>query len=287
MPDNGPTALYRFFAADKSLLYVGITNNIKKRWRYHETEQATTWWPLVSSNTVRWFTTRTEAEQQEVLAIRSEFPQYNVMHTPKNRLPYGNRRGTVTAVSDTRGDRVLQAIRGLFPETPFTQLDVLPHVPLCRSSVQKNFHALMLRNEIVQVGRRSDGRRGAGHALYALPGSRFTQSDQQIRQVSEVGQRRLAGFTQGQGTSWWKYGSAPGEAAFRTLEAARKAYAEASFTREALAAEVGLSMPGLLKHVISLEKHGFIRCVGRDDPIPGRSGHPPKLYAVTDLEPPK
>jgi predicted GIY-YIG superfamily endonuclease len=286
-PANGPTALYRFFDSDGDLLYVGITSNITKRFRYHQIEQATTWWPQAAAHTVYWHDTRIAAEEAEVRAIKTEGPKYNVMHTPRNRMPYGNRRGTVTEVSSTRGDVVLSAIRRHFPDAAFTQIDVLPHVPLCRSSVQKNFHALLLRKEIIKVGRRSDGRRGPGHALYALPDSPVGKSGQLVYDVSETGKLRRASMVRGRDSSWWKYGSPPGSSAFQTLQRARQVYGSKPFTRQALAELMRMSMPGLLKHVISLEKHDYIVCVGRSEPIPGRSGHPPKLYVVTTKPVPK
>lgn len=280
-PANGPTALYRFFDASGGLLYVGISSNLRKRWSYHATEQATTWWPLAVDRKVIWYDTRVAAARAEVQAIQNENPAYNVMHTERNRLPFGDRRGTIRSSTPTRGDQVLQCIRDRFSDIPFAQMDVLPHVPLCRSAVQKNFRALMLRGEIVAVGHRSDGNRGLGHVLYALAGSDIAQMESPIFLSSDAGQQMRAATVQGKNHRWAKYGRPPTPAAFRTLRSLAAHFGQSEFTRPQAATLTGLSMPGLLKHVISLEKHGFIQCVGRDKPVPGRSGHPHKVYAIT------
>jgi hypothetical protein len=72
------TALYRFFAADGSLLYVGITGNTTQRWAAHASEKP--WWPEVARKTVEWFDDRATAEANERIAIGIEMPRYNVRH---------------------------------------------------------------------------------------------------------------------------------------------------------------------------------------------------------------
>lgn len=292
-PANGPTALYRFFDSEGRLLYVGISMDVQKRWKVHETERATTWWPRVDRRTVEWFDTRNEALAAEVTAIKKESPLHNVMHTHRNRRPYGNRAGTVTPenVSRTRGVLIMDAAKQHFPEAPFTQLDILPLVPLCRSAVTQNFRALKVRGEIVAVGHRTDGRAGLGHTLYALAGSRLSLAANPIREVSEKAREisaqraakkttpRTGGQRQTSGAGW-VYGSYPTAAAARTLSTAIATFGERPFSRPDLANLMGLSMPSIIKHVVSLEHHGFIKCVGRE-PLVGRSGHPPKLYVAT------
>jgi hypothetical protein len=290
---NRRTALYRFFDAEERLLYVGITVNTKKRWQYHAKEQATTWWPLAARNTVEWLGTRREAEQAERAAIRDESPLYNVMHTERNHRTYGNRRGSISAggPSPTRGKQMLATIRSHFPEQPFTQLDVLAVVPICRSAVGQNFRALLVRGEVVAVGRRTrSGYPGLGEILYVLPESPLAGSSEPVYQVvpsqrSRAERSERSKSSKSPSGRSWVYGSFPTLPAFRTLEAARDAFGDLPFSRAGLAKLTGLSMPGLIKHVVSLEHHGFIRCIGRE-PLSGRSGHPPKLYVVTEKEPP-
>lgn len=74
------TALYRFFAADGSLLYVGIAFDPDVRQRQHERSAAMTWWPLQVRRTVEWFDSRPKAEAAEKEAISREQPRYNDRH---------------------------------------------------------------------------------------------------------------------------------------------------------------------------------------------------------------
>jgi predicted GIY-YIG superfamily endonuclease len=70
------TAVYRFFAEDAELLYVGITNDVGHRWKKHETEKP--WWGEVQRQTVDWFPSRAQAIIAEAAAIRAEHPKYNI-----------------------------------------------------------------------------------------------------------------------------------------------------------------------------------------------------------------
>ena len=50
--DEMPIALYRLYAEDGTLLYVGITNSLKARFTEHR--KGKPWWPLVARKTVMW-----------------------------------------------------------------------------------------------------------------------------------------------------------------------------------------------------------------------------------------
>lgn len=88
-------ALYRFRAADGTLLYVGITINPGRRWRAHQRRE---WWHEVASITVEKHPDRAAVLAAERAAITSESPRYNVTH---NR-PAPVRRPAATAA--TKGD---------------------------------------------------------------------------------------------------------------------------------------------------------------------------------------
>ena len=82
-----PTDLYRMYDQDGLLLYVGITNNWPKRRYMHMRDKP--WWGEVCQVTFERFRHRTQAEQAEPVAIKSEHPRYNHMHAvvvPTNRL---------------------------------------------------------------------------------------------------------------------------------------------------------------------------------------------------------
>jgi transcriptional regulator with XRE-family HTH domain len=81
------TALYRFFDADDRLLYVGITDDIHRRWKHHAAVK--TWWGDVARQTVEWHDSRPVAEAAERKAISQEKPVYNIRdaRAPLSDLP--------------------------------------------------------------------------------------------------------------------------------------------------------------------------------------------------------
>ncbi|GAA4929022.1 hypothetical protein GCM10023224_05530 [Streptomonospora halophila] len=100
------TALYRAFAADGALLYVGISTNPRHRWNEHALEK--NWWRReVHRTEVVWFETRLEAATAEARAVRAERPARNralpaedgssryQLITPKPKAP-DSRKGPVT-----------------------------------------------------------------------------------------------------------------------------------------------------------------------------------------------
>lgn len=70
--------LYRYFAADGSLLYVGITSSRHSRAVQHST--AAEWWPLTVRATLTHYPNRADAEAAEQSAIISEHPLYNLRY---------------------------------------------------------------------------------------------------------------------------------------------------------------------------------------------------------------
>lgn len=89
-PDDGdqadwtPTTLYRFFAADGDLLYVGITVNGRGRWHNHAADKA--WWSDVVGGTIEHHPSRDVALAAETAAIIAERPRHNVVHN-RSRPP--------------------------------------------------------------------------------------------------------------------------------------------------------------------------------------------------------
>lgn len=79
------TTLYRFFGADRRLLYIGITSLGPNRWAEHERHRE--WWDQVASSTVQQFDSREDAHAAEVAAIRDEEPPYNLRHQPRPEKP--------------------------------------------------------------------------------------------------------------------------------------------------------------------------------------------------------
>ena len=85
MINDEPTAIYRFYDADDVLLYVGITNNIKRRWSEHAATKK--WWPDVARRTAEWLDSREQADAAEEAAVQNENPLYNWQYA--GRVPDG------------------------------------------------------------------------------------------------------------------------------------------------------------------------------------------------------
>lgn len=75
---NETTYLYRHFAADGALLYVGISLSWPARTKAHV--QGSTWFDQVARVEIEQFPTRDEALAAERDAIKSERPRFNVVH---------------------------------------------------------------------------------------------------------------------------------------------------------------------------------------------------------------
>jgi len=77
------TALYRQYAEDGSLLYVGISLNVQNRLSQHYKSSA--WFTEVTDVKIEWFATREEALRAEVNAIKSEKPKCNIHHNSQHQ----------------------------------------------------------------------------------------------------------------------------------------------------------------------------------------------------------
>lgn len=71
-----PCAVYRVFAADGRLLYVGCSPSPLVRAHDHALTKA--WGAEIATITVAWFPSRVEAAEAEFLAISKEAPEWNV-----------------------------------------------------------------------------------------------------------------------------------------------------------------------------------------------------------------
>ncbi|WP_062434940.1 GIY-YIG nuclease family protein [Herbidospora daliensis] len=80
-----PTSLYRLFAADGSLLYVGIGGNPGRRFEQHRSDKP--WWGDVASMTIEHHPTREAALAAELQAIKTENPRHNIAGRIDDALP--------------------------------------------------------------------------------------------------------------------------------------------------------------------------------------------------------
>lgn len=69
--------LYRMYAADGSLLYVGITQ--RRLQRFYEHNASKPWWSQVDRITLMHYPDRESVERAELVAIQSESPRYNIV----------------------------------------------------------------------------------------------------------------------------------------------------------------------------------------------------------------
>lgn len=74
-PGVPTTALYRFYDADDRLLYVGVSDNLAARFKFHRQTQ---WWSAVARKTIAWYGTRNKAFAAEDWAIKTECPLHNL-----------------------------------------------------------------------------------------------------------------------------------------------------------------------------------------------------------------
>lgn len=79
-----PAAVYRLYAADGTLLYIGSAYNPEERCKGHRDKP---WWPEVASRTEQWCPGRRAAYVEEMKAIASEGSKYNQMGAPGYTTP--------------------------------------------------------------------------------------------------------------------------------------------------------------------------------------------------------
>ena len=78
----GRTALYRLYERDGALLYVGITDDLSRRFWDHSRKKS--WWRDVDGKMIWFYDDRSEAEEAETAAIYGEGPVHNVKGTPRH-----------------------------------------------------------------------------------------------------------------------------------------------------------------------------------------------------------
>ncbi|MFH9812521.1 winged helix-turn-helix domain-containing protein [Streptomyces olivaceus] len=114
MPQSSErTALYRYFDAGNSLLYIGISNDPNFRAKAHLYESRPDAWPTRAVRRVdEWYDSRTLALAAEEAAIRTERPRYNGKHnyddasfTPE-AWPAISKTPKVDAVADLMRDEI-------------------------------------------------------------------------------------------------------------------------------------------------------------------------------------
>lgn len=102
-------SVYRCYAKNKKLLYVGISVNPLGRLRNHKTTSP--WITECIKVTIHWHADRLLAHYYEIMAIQEEKPKYNIAHTPRpkhRRTPRKLPPGPLTAIGEAYYDEMAQ-----------------------------------------------------------------------------------------------------------------------------------------------------------------------------------
>jgi hypothetical protein len=288
------TALYRFFDRQGQLLYLGITRRLRIRMTEHARDYAETWWPLVSSRTVSWYETRSQAWRTERDAIRTENPPYNVMHTARARVPLQARPSRDYG---ERGIPLLRLAQQEFDSQPFTAADAIGVAGCSSATVQQWIRSLSHRGWLVRVGTRycvsiHKGVPIRQHALWASPDSEAGRSGLLVNQCIDVsestrppgprapesGRAKRPG-----GRSKWDRIYPDGREA-DLLRLAEKTFGDRPFTCSQLATADGKLPQTITKYIRKLRASGSIQEVGREENLT-RAGYPAIQYAVCSPRP--
>lgn len=92
--------LYRFFDQEDQLLYIGISNDPKRRFSEHR--QGKLWWRKASRIQLEHFGGRDELAAAEIRAIQNESPRYNNVYATSGSVEY-IRSGRAFSVSGHDG----------------------------------------------------------------------------------------------------------------------------------------------------------------------------------------
>lgn len=87
----GPCALYRCWAVDGHLLYVGCSSSPLIRMKQHESFRS--WATAIASVTLEWFPDKRSALTAEKAAIAVELPEWNIHGRPNPKRSAGRFNG--------------------------------------------------------------------------------------------------------------------------------------------------------------------------------------------------
>lgn len=124
-PFHGPTCLYRLFDESEALLYVGISNTPKERWKQHAADKP--WWPLVTTRTEEWYLDRGDAEKAERVAREVEKPRFNSI-TLAGEVEHDNE--ITKEETEAAGRRVAERLAKEIEAGTFTPDKLLPPRPV-------------------------------------------------------------------------------------------------------------------------------------------------------------
>lgn len=254
----GRTALYRLRAEDGDLLYLGITVNPIRRWSEHRRDRRDAWWPQVRFKSVEWHRTRVLAMAAERVAIRTERPAFNVLHSedPPSSVP-PIPRGVQF------GDASHALAQERFAERPFTTFDLFAAGTRSKAGTEQHVRALVERGLFIPVGNRANARfNGKPHTLYMLAGS---------AQITETPILQLASTKDG-------LPLLP-EGTVETLSCAWQHFGTSGFFASQLTQLSRHSRAGVRKHLDALVLRGLLKV--SDHRVTNKKGRAAKVFQVT------
>lgn len=118
---NVSTDLYRHFANDGKLLYVGISLSTIARLSQHR--EASGWYCEISSISIEKFKSREEAIEAEKIAIKAERPKYNIVH--KEDIVSANKEAKSKIIFDSKNELLKRIVSYKVTYTQNELADVL------------------------------------------------------------------------------------------------------------------------------------------------------------------
>lgn len=89
-----PHCVYRLYAVDRSLLYIGCTLDFPKRLARHQRRQP--WAGEIATWAVQWFDAQAPALAAEEAAIKAEAPRHNAMYNGAGLTGWNDERRSST-----------------------------------------------------------------------------------------------------------------------------------------------------------------------------------------------
>ncbi|MFE1515735.1 GIY-YIG nuclease family protein [[Kitasatospora] papulosa] len=280
-PNPPATAVYRFFDSADQLLYVGITSRLSIRWKEHARDYTFTWWPKVRSSSVTWYPDRSRAASAEREAIRTENPQFNVLHA-SNYLGRAGKYKPTGPFPPGRGAKLLPLIRKTYGDKHFSRADLLAVAGGSSSAMIKNVRALVQQHALIAVGtRRVIGSLGNWHTLYVTADSPLASQPTFHEVVSASGVAESIRTPRSRTSAQRDTPRRVHLKSSRLLEMASEAFKDEPFTRADLARLVGRRRDCVTRAVRFLIKQGLLVEVGKaGQRPPGVVGPPGVLLQI-------
>ncbi|MET9725434.1 GIY-YIG nuclease family protein [Streptomyces zaomyceticus] len=178
-PFHGPTCLYRLFDKNSTLLYVGISNTPKERWKQHAADKP--WWPLVATRGEEWYLERRDAEKAERVAREVEKPRFNSI-TPAGETESNDR--IPKEEIEAAGRRVAERLAEDIEAGIFTSDKLLPSRPILAARYDESEWAVA--TALWHLERQKVLTRATGNRHIVASGENFTDITSRDLMLREI-----------------------------------------------------------------------------------------------------